>query len=112
MNINVLNVLALYPLEKEEVTIAYSSIYIFQMREDDIGRLAVGSSYLLKKFHVHDYGSKKFISKAREDLAIYDIGVTASRNEHPQPAEIHSAQIVGVPQLDTYKSCLRCNARV
>ena len=48
---------------------------------DDIGRLAVGSSYLLKKFHVRDHGSKKFTSKAREDseiLAIYDIGATAS----------------------------------
>ena len=79
--------------------------------EDDIGSLAVGSSYLLKKFHVCEYASKKFISKAREEseiFAIYDIGVTASSNEDPQPAEIHSALIVGVPQLDTYKSCLRC----
>ena len=100
----------------QEVIIADSSTSSkCTLWEDDIGSLAVGSSYLLKKFHVRDYGSKKFISKAREDseiLAIYDIGVTASSNEHPQPAEIHSAKIVGVPQIDTYKSCLRCKGRV
>ena len=97
----------------QEVIIAGSSKCT--LWEDDIGSLAVGSSYLLKKFHVREYASKKFISKAREEseiFAIYDIGVTASSNEDPQPAEIHSALIVGVPQLDTYKSCLRCKARV
>ena len=60
------------------------------MREDDIGRLAVGSSHLLKKFHVHDYGSKKFVWEDSEILAIYDIGVIASSNEHPQ----HKSSVV------------------
>ena len=99
----------------QEVIIADSSTSSkCTLWEDDIGSLAVGSSYLLKKFHVREYASKKFISKAREEseiFAIYDIGVTASSNEDPQPAELHSALIVGVPQLDTYKSCLRCKAR-
>ena len=84
---------------KKYKIIADSSKYIFQMHF--MGRrycsLAEGSSYLLKKFHVHDYGSKKFISKDREDLPIYDIGVIASSNEHPQPTEIHCANCWSSP---------------
>ena len=61
--------LSQYSLEK--VIIADSSTTSkCTLWEDDIGSLAVESSYLLNKFHVRDYGSKKFISKAREDLAI------------------------------------------
>ena len=100
VNIKVLNVL-------DPITVPTAKKYIYiigdssttskcTLWEDDIGSLEVGS-YLLKKFHVHDYRSKKFISKAREDseiLAIYDIGVTASNKEHPQPAEIHKIGFV------------------
>ena len=58
----------------EEVIIADSSTT--SLWEDDIGSLAVRSSYLLKKFHVRDYGSKKFIFKAREDSEILAISMT------------------------------------
>ena len=61
----------------QEVIIADSSTYSkCTLWEDDIGRLAVESSYLLKKFHVRDYGSKKFISKARENSEILAISMT------------------------------------
>ena len=81
VNIKVINVLdpITVPTGKkiQEVIIADSSTYSkCTLWEDDIGSLAVGSSYLLKKFHVRDYGSKKFISKAREDSEILAISMT------------------------------------
>ena len=87
VNIKVLNVPdpITVPTGKSYIIADSSTTSKWTLWEDDIGSLAVGSSYLLKKFHVRDYGSKKFISKARDDsqiLAIYDIGVTASNNEH------------------------------
>lgn len=83
--------------------------------EQDIDTLSVGSSYLLKNFEVHEFASKKFITKTKhgcEVVEIPDIGDTANKPTNVEDEEIKDAQIVGVPQLTKYKSCLRCKARV
>ena len=83
--------------------------------EQDMDSLSVGSSYLLKNFEVHEFASKKYITKARhgcEIIPIEDIGDVADKPSEVQDEEIKNAQIVGVPQLTKYKSCLRCKARV
>ena len=84
--------------------------------EQDIDTLSVGSSYLLKNFEVHEFASKKFITKAKHGCEIVPvpdiIGDIANRPSEIEDEEIKDAQIVGIPQLTKYKSCLRCKARV
>ena len=78
-------------------------------------RYIVGSSYMLKNFEVHEFASKKFITKGKygcEVIPILDIGEIAKRPNEVEDEEITNAQIIGVPQLMKYKSCLRCKARV
>ena len=48
----------------------------------------------------------------RKIIPIPDIGDIANRPSEIQDEEIENAQIVGVPQLSKYKSCLHCKARV
>ena len=83
--------------------------------EQDIDTLSVGSCYLLKIFQVHEFASKKFVSKAKEGseaIPIPDIGNIVNRPTQVQDEQITNAQIIAVPQLTKHKSCLRCKARV
>ena len=76
-----------------------------------LGSLPLGSSYLLEKFNVCEYASKKLLCKAKEDS---DIEFTANNDEilEDDTQKGHHAQFVGVPQLDIYKACLQCKAWV
>ena len=87
----------------------------YTLWESDIGQLAEGKSYHLKRFMVKEYESKNYLSKGQEALisTIEDIGNTATFEETMNKSmTITEAQIVGVQQLDKYKSCLRCKVRV
>lgn len=83
-----------------------------------INSLTVGSSYMLKYFQVNDFGGKKFLTKPKvgsDAVPIEDIGMIPDAlyaELESKEEEIHNAQIIGVPQLMKYKSCLRCKARV
>ena len=79
-----------------------------------IDSLDVDESYRLAKFSVKEYASQKYLSMLRrgsEITQIDDIGEV----EQPTSStvtEISNPEIIGVPQLDTYKACLKCKARV
>ena len=84
--------------------------------EEYVDSLAVQCSYKLKNFVVREYASQKYLSMPKagaEIIPIDDIGAVA------EPAmtdavltEILNVEIIGAPQLDTYKTCLKCKARV
>ena len=66
---------------------------------------------------VRDYASDTFLSMGREGSKIQpisDIGDIKKDPDVPADAEtsITDAAIIGVLQLDSYHSCLRCKARV
>ena len=72
-------------------------------------------SYTLKSLLVKEFASTKFLSMARdgsEIVSIPDIGEVLSDSDDDQNETITNVQIIGVLQLDSYKSCLRCKARV
>ena len=82
--------------------------------ENDIGLLKQGASYMLCNFIVREYACKKFISKAKEGsdiISIDDIG-EVTQIALTEDQQVHNGQIVGIPQLHKYRSCLRCKARV
>ena len=88
--------------------------------ESDIDTLKTGKCYTLKSFIVREYNQIKHLSKPREGASVIEIDnigtvQTDELNEDQlllptQSTEITNAQIVGVPQLDIYKSCIRCRA--
>ena len=85
--------------------------------EESIGTLTEQCSYSLKNFIVREFASKKFLSMGKEGsqiVSIEDIGDVVEDNEllDEPDEEIRDAQIVGVAELNTYKACLRCKARV
>ena len=73
--------------------------------------------YTLEDFTVREYGGTKYLSTAKEGSKFYpiaDIGniKTSEQSNDDQDQTILNAVIIGVLQLDSYKSCLRCKARV
>ena len=84
--------------------------------EMDIGQLEQGKSYNLKMFMVREYKSKNYLSKGQDSqiVEVEDIGntVTYTPDVQENSTTIRSAEIVAVPELDKYKGCLRCKARV
>ena len=57
----------------------------------------------------------KYVGQPRDGSAIIpitDIGQTAPAPADTQQFEIKRATIVAIPQLDSYRSCLSCKARV
>ena len=82
--------------------------------EEHIGSLAENASCTLYNFVVREYAGVKFLSMAKdgsEIRPISDIGeVTQGDGEDDET--MNNAVIVAVLQLDGYRSCLRCKARV
>lgn len=63
----------------------------------------------LEAFTVHEYASRKFVSTVKEGSELVVIEDTANDNEAVTDdwEVITEAQIVGIPQLDKYRGCLR-----
>lgn len=59
----------------------------------------------------HFVGLDKQDASANSGYSMHSSVERTASNDNPQN-EIVNAQIIGVPQLDTYKSCIRCKARV
>ena len=82
--------------------------------EDHCNSLQQGRSYHLKNYVVRVFQAVKYLSRGEGSqlLAIEDIGHVAAEVEEDQEITYKHVTIIGVPQLDSYKSCLKCKARV
>lgn len=85
--------------------------------KDQVGCFELGRSYLLMDFLVHVYLSNKYISRGKgsELRLIDDIGPVAGTTVCSAVDEVtvlKQVTIIGVPELDSYKSCLKYKARV
>ena len=67
-------------------------------------------------FTVREYESNNYLSKGEDSqiVEVEDIGNTVAYAPDLQEnsTTITSAEIIAVPELDKYKGCLRCKARV
>ena len=101
--------------KKQEVTVAESTgVSIVTLWEENIGKLHQDQCYMLKSFLVRDFCGKS-LTLARdgsEICPIPDIGEVARDDAGHQLHTIRNATIIGVLQLESYRSCLRCKARV
>ena len=102
---------------KQDVTVAdQSSSVTVTLWEDSVNSLKQHKSYRLNNFVVREYASVKYLSIARSDCTIEDISDIGEVKDTQDPkedlTEINHVRIVGVPQLDKYKACLRCKGRV
>ena len=83
--------------------------------EGHVDSLEEGKSYNLKNFHVKEYQFKKHLSMPKTDFEISQID-DIENTVQPQPSDeittLHNVQVIGVQQLDSYKCCLQCKARV
>ena len=93
-----------------------SSSVTVTLWEDSVNSLKQYKSYRLNNFVVREYASVKYLSIARSDCTIEDIADIGEVKDTQDPKEdltkINHVRIVGVPQLDKYKACLRCKGRV
>ena len=84
--------------------------------EGHVNTMEENTSYCLKDFMVREFQSTKYLTMAKEGsriIAIDDIGgVVEQTKEDEELLLIQNVSIVGIPYLDTYKSCLKCKARV
>ena len=84
--------------------------------EQQVDSLEKGKSYTLKNVHVKEFQSKKHLSIPKnyfEVTIINDLEDTV--DEIPTDDEhttLYNPQIIGVTDLDNYRSCLQCKARV
>ena len=82
--------------------------------EDHVGSLEEGRCYRLVDFVVRIWQGTKYLSRGESSqlLIIDDIGAVAAVANKEEEITYKNVTIIGVPQLDCYKSCLKCKARV
>ena len=87
--------------------------------EDYVDMINEDESYSLKNFFVREFNYRKYLSIPREGsstIPIADIGEVEQPDSDSEfelvNSQVSNAQIIGVPQLDSYKACLQCKARV
>lgn len=98
--------------QKQDVFIAdHSSTATVTLWEEQIGSLQEQVSYTLENFTVREWGGAKYLSMDKESkvVQIADIEDVKVLEDDQM---IQDARVVGVSQLDNYKACLRCSARV
>jgi len=101
--------------KKQDVTIADGGgTAKVTLWEEHIGELRNNICYNLANFVVREWGGRKYLSIARDSTisCIGDIGDVNEGDENEEIHELKNVQIVAVSQLDKYKACMRCKARV
>ncbi len=83
--------------------------------EKDVGTLKEGKSYVFRALIVKEFDSKVYVSKGR-DSSICEIDDIVDNVEFQEPeiesTHIKLARIVAVQELNKYRCCLSCKARV
>ena len=101
---------------KQHITISdSSSTATLILWEEHINTLSANTCYTLKSFVVREYNcSKNFAMSLRgsQIIPIEDIGHVCTLTEDDKSTEIYNATIIGVNDIESHKTCLRCNARV
>ena len=102
---------------KREVCIAdHTAATRVVLWEQHVNALEEGKCYKLKNFHVKEFQLKKHLSMPKSDFEITEIDNIENTVTQPPDDEEHTVikdvQIIGVHQLDSYKTCLQCKARV
>lgn len=84
------------------------------LREEHVGSLIQGSSNLLEQFVMHVYQSKKYVFVKRGRFRVSYIETLAHCVETSIDEEVtlHNVTVIGVPELDSYKTCMKCKVRV
>ena len=84
--------------------------------EQHVNSLEEGNSYQLQNFYVKEFKAKKHLSIPKNDFQISQISdLEDTVDDIPKDDEyitLHNAQVIGVAELDTYRACLNCKARV
>ena len=115
----VLSPFAISPdLTKQDVIVAdKSTTGKVTLWASDIGTLEIRKSYRLKHFTVREYNCQKYLSMPKDGgtiIPILDISEVNVQEVNVEVAdiELNNGTIVGVQQLDSYKLCMKCKARV
>ena len=102
---------------KQEASVAdHTAATRVVLWEQHVDALQEGKCYNLKNFHVKEFRSKKHLSMPKSNFEISPID-NIENTVKPLPEDdeyttIHDVQVIGVQQLDSYKACLQCKARV
>ena len=84
--------------------------------QEHVDSVEVEGSYRLKTFVVRECASQKYLSMPRAGAVITPIDnigdVVQPVSKDITSTEIFNVEIIGVPQLDCYKACLKYKARV
>lgn len=100
--------------KKQDVIIADDSHEAkLTLWEDQVDSVSLGRSYLLSQYVVRIYQGEKYISRGENSQfePIEDIGLVAYTLQN-QYLTLYHVTILGVPELDCYKVCMKCKARV
>ena len=104
--------------KKQDVIIADATANAkLTLWEDYVDELEISKSYSLENITVREYASNKYLSLPKDGFSISSIEDIGPVDDEYTKIDDHlmlleSAVIIGVPQLDSYKSCLACKARV
>jgi len=105
---------------KQDVIVAdHTSTMKVTLWEDYVDFMEEDKSYSLTDFVVREYNCHQYLSMPKEGATIApieDIGEVEQPDDDSDlelvGSQVSNAQIIGVPQLESYKSCLKCKARV
>ena len=77
--------------------------------------MELGRSYHLQNYVVRVYQSTKYLSRGESAklTAIEDIGgVVCGGDGKEEIVVLREVSVIGVPEMETFKACLKCKARV
>ena len=106
---------------KQDILVGDSSATTrFTVWEDEIRALKEKQSYQVCGVVVCEYRGTRFLSTSKDNSCIEkieDIGTVSTDEQLKSPddhniSHVKNACIVGVMNLDTFNSCIRCNAKV
>ncbi len=84
--------------------------------QEDINKLDVNQSYLLKNVNVRSYQKLKYLSFPKNDATIEEISdledVCDLEQEIVTDPELHNVEVLLVLNLQSYRACIACKAKV
>jgi len=105
---------------KQDVIVAdHTSTMKVTLWEDYVDFMEGDKSYSLTDFVVREYNCHQYLSMSKDGATIApieDIGEVEQPDDDSDlellGSQVSNAQIICVPQLESYKLCLKCIARV
>ena len=101
-------------LKLQNAVVADSTLSVkLAIWQDDIGKIAEGSSYYFRNFVVKTFQGEKYIQWPKQGAEVEPIeNIESTADDAPMFETITVSEVVGVSKFASYQACLSCKNKV